>query len=231
MDRAFSSMALLLISCLRSSHASQNNMFSSLYSVRRNSRKTFRPAGFLISLSNDWDHIRISSTEGLGLWDEEWKISVCFGLNRFFFFLRKVMFLVPQGVFAKYNEVMELRVKRTRRREKLETIKTHIVSLAAALSTLYQDKQLDFHIHRKNIQILCLDLCILRKIKGNCTDNSCPAVWWRLSSKCWRSKWKFIRYLPAAPQICQIWVPMICLLFFSPQWLCNKTRVICIRLK
>ncbi|TNN80071.1 hypothetical protein EYF80_009723 [Liparis tanakae] len=33
--------------------ASQNSMFSSLYSVRKNSRKTLRPAGFLISLSKD----------------------------------------------------------------------------------------------------------------------------------------------------------------------------------
>ncbi|XP_052396641.1 transcription elongation factor A protein 2-like isoform X3 [Carassius gibelio] len=51
----------------RSSQASQKSMFSSLYSVRRNSRNLFRPAGFFISLSKDCAHCLISSIVGLGL--------------------------------------------------------------------------------------------------------------------------------------------------------------------
>lgn len=89
MEQAFSSMALLLASCLRSSQASQNSMFSSLYSVRRNSRKTFRPAGFLISLSNDWDHNRISSTEGLVLSGDK----------------RRLFLIHTEGVFRKFKQI------------------------------------------------------------------------------------------------------------------------------
>ncbi|KAH3734034.1 hypothetical protein DPMN_040473 [Dreissena polymorpha] len=44
MSRAFSSTASELCSCFSSSQASQNRMFSSLYSERRNSLNTFRPA-------------------------------------------------------------------------------------------------------------------------------------------------------------------------------------------
>lgn len=56
-------------SFLSSSHASQKSMFSSLYSVRKNSRKTLRPAGLFISLSKDCAQPRTSSGVGLALPD------------------------------------------------------------------------------------------------------------------------------------------------------------------
>lgn len=65
MSRAFSSTACWLASALSSSQASQKSMFSSLYSVRRNSRKAPRPAGLRISLSKDCAQLCTSS--GLGV--------------------------------------------------------------------------------------------------------------------------------------------------------------------
>jgi len=44
MVRAFSSTTSGIVSCLSSSHAIQNSMFSSLYSDRRNALKSWRPA-------------------------------------------------------------------------------------------------------------------------------------------------------------------------------------------
>lgn len=67
---AFSSMVCLLHSVLSSSHASQKSMFSSLYSVLKNSRKTLRPAGLFISLSKDCAQPRTSSVVGLELWGQ-----------------------------------------------------------------------------------------------------------------------------------------------------------------
>lgn len=67
MTRAFSSITLLFVSLLNSSHANQKSMFSSLNSVRRNCRKEFLPAGQHISLSKDWPQERTSSSVGLGL--------------------------------------------------------------------------------------------------------------------------------------------------------------------
>lgn len=60
-------MVCLLHSVLSSSHASQKSMFSSLYSVRKNSRKTLRPAGLFISLSKDCAQPCTSSGVGLAL--------------------------------------------------------------------------------------------------------------------------------------------------------------------
>lgn len=67
MSRAFSSTTCWLASALSSSQASQKSMFSSLYSVRRNSRNTLRPAGLCISLSKDWAQLRTSSGVGVGV--------------------------------------------------------------------------------------------------------------------------------------------------------------------
>lgn len=63
-------MTLLLDSCFSSSQAIQKSMFSSLNSVRRNSRKAFLPAGVSISLSNDWAQALTSSRVGAGLEEE-----------------------------------------------------------------------------------------------------------------------------------------------------------------
>lgn len=67
MSRAFSSTTCWLASALSSSQASQKSMFSSLYSVRRNSRNTLRPAGLCISLSKDCAQLRTSSGVGVGV--------------------------------------------------------------------------------------------------------------------------------------------------------------------
>lgn len=63
-------MTLLLDSCFSSSQAIQKSMFSSLNSVRRNSRKAFLPAGVSINLSNDWAQAFTSSRVGAGLREE-----------------------------------------------------------------------------------------------------------------------------------------------------------------
>lgn len=86
MKRAFSSTSSALVSFFSSSQASQNRMFSSLYSHRRKSRNSVRPAkristwmhsiralnpqqqhvpGLFISLSKLFPHILISSSGGL----------------------------------------------------------------------------------------------------------------------------------------------------------------------
>lgn len=62
--RTFSSTTLLLVSFFSSSHASQNIMFSSLNSVRRNCLKQPRPAALFITFSNDDDQERASSSVG-----------------------------------------------------------------------------------------------------------------------------------------------------------------------
>jgi hypothetical protein len=63
---AFSSTTSGLFSLFNSSQASQNSIFSSEYSHRRKSLKTFRPAGLRISLSKDLPQLLISSKEGGG---------------------------------------------------------------------------------------------------------------------------------------------------------------------
>ena len=64
---AFSSIMALFTSFFSSSHAIQKSMFSSLNSVRRNSRKAFLPAGVSMSLSKDWAQALASSRVGPGL--------------------------------------------------------------------------------------------------------------------------------------------------------------------
>lgn len=64
---AFSSIVALFASFFSSSHAIQKSMFSSLNSVRRNSRKAFLPAGVSMSLSKDWAQALASSRVGPGL--------------------------------------------------------------------------------------------------------------------------------------------------------------------
>lgn len=68
--RTFSSTTVLLVSFLSSSQASQNIMFSSLNSVRRNCLKQLRPAALFITFSNDVDQERASSRVGLRLADQ-----------------------------------------------------------------------------------------------------------------------------------------------------------------
>jgi len=63
--RAFSSIFSGLFSFFRSSQANQNKMFSSLYSHRKNSRKTLRPLKLDINLSKDSDHDCTSAAERL----------------------------------------------------------------------------------------------------------------------------------------------------------------------
>lgn len=58
---------VLLASFFSSSHAIQKSMFSSLNSVRRNSRNAFLPAGVSMSLSKDWAQALASSRLGPGL--------------------------------------------------------------------------------------------------------------------------------------------------------------------
>lgn len=58
---------LLLASLFSSSQAIQKSMFSSLNSVRRNSRNAFLPAGVTIRLSKDWAQAQTSSRVGVGL--------------------------------------------------------------------------------------------------------------------------------------------------------------------
>lgn len=65
--RTFSSTTVLLVSFLSSSHASQNIMFSSLNSVRRNCLKQLHPAALFITFSKVVDQERASSRVGLGL--------------------------------------------------------------------------------------------------------------------------------------------------------------------
>ena len=69
--RTFSSTTVLLVSFLSSSQASQNIIFSSLNSVRRNWRKQLRPAALFITFSNDVDQERASSRADLRLKEEE----------------------------------------------------------------------------------------------------------------------------------------------------------------
>lgn len=68
--RTFSSTTVLLVSFFSSSHASQNIMFSSLNSVRRNCLKQLRPAALFITFSNDVGQERASSRVGFGLKDK-----------------------------------------------------------------------------------------------------------------------------------------------------------------
>lgn len=65
--RTCSSTTVLLVSFLSSSQASQNIMFSSLNSVRRNCLKQLHPAALFITFSKDVDQERASSRVGLGL--------------------------------------------------------------------------------------------------------------------------------------------------------------------
>lgn len=65
--RTFSSTTVLLVSFFSSSQASQNIMFSSLNSVRRNCLKQPHPAALFITFSKDVDQERASSRVGLGL--------------------------------------------------------------------------------------------------------------------------------------------------------------------
>lgn len=62
--RTFSSTTVLLVSFFSSSQASQNIMFSSLNSVRRNCLKQPRPAALFITFSNVNDQERASSSVG-----------------------------------------------------------------------------------------------------------------------------------------------------------------------
>lgn len=65
--RTFSSTTVLLVSFFSSSQASQNIMFSSLNSVRRNCLKQLHPAALFITFSKDVDQERASSRVGVGL--------------------------------------------------------------------------------------------------------------------------------------------------------------------
>lgn len=71
--RTFSSTTVLLVSFLSSSQASQNIMFSSLNSVRRNCLKQLRPAALFITFSNDTVQERASSSVGFGLHNKKAK--------------------------------------------------------------------------------------------------------------------------------------------------------------
>lgn len=74
--RTFSSTTVLLVSFLSSSQASQNIMFSSLNSVRRNCLKQLRPAALFITFSNDTVQERASSRVGFGLKNKKANVSV-----------------------------------------------------------------------------------------------------------------------------------------------------------
>lgn len=73
--RTFSSTTVLFVSFLSSSQASQNIMFSSLNSVRRNCLKQLRPAALFITLSNEIVQERASSRVGLGLQERSTDLS------------------------------------------------------------------------------------------------------------------------------------------------------------
>lgn len=113
--RTFSSTTVLLVSFLSSSQASQNIMFSSLNSVRRNCLKQLRPAALFITFSNDTVQERASSRVGFGLKDKratDWFILYLILLTVIHYILWNVVcsvyylssqLVVPSGLCSKVD--------------------------------------------------------------------------------------------------------------------------------